>query len=251
MREFASRLGEDEPHPSRLDAMDPHEPADEPASSPCLMHEFADELVAPAPADSSSVRTFRKAKRAELLARRLELGLRERQRRGASLAARLAAGIDLEPAAVLGIFWPIRGEPDLLDIARQHVANGGVAALPVVVETNAPVEFWRWRPGATMRPGFWNIPVPAERELVVPDTLLIPLVGFDAQGYRLGYGGGYYDRTLAAAQTKPLRIGVGYADSELATIRPQPHDVPMSMVVTDTDAWRFEGDAGPRRRVRL
>jgi 5-formyltetrahydrofolate cyclo-ligase len=67
----------------------------------------------------------------------------------------------------------------------------------------------------------------------VPDALLIPLVGFDAAGYRLGFGGGYYDRTLAARNPLPLRVGVGYADAELTTIHPQPHDVPMNVIVTE------------------
>jgi 5-formyltetrahydrofolate cyclo-ligase len=81
---------------------------------------------------------------------------------------------------------------------RDYVARGVAAALPVVVTKNAPVEFWRWEPGAAMQRGLWNIPVPAERRVVVPEVLVIPLVGYDAAGYRLGYGGGYYDRTLAA-----------------------------------------------------
>ncbi len=227
-----------------------HEPDDELASSPCMLGEFAAELLPP-PEDWPAVRAFRKAKRAELLASRIELGLRERQRRGALLAAQLATSVTLAPPTVLGFYWPIRGEPDLIDVARRHVAAGGVAALPVVVAKNAPVEFWRWRPGAVLKPGLWNIPVPVERELVVPDALLIPLVGFDAQGFRLGYGGGYYDRTLGAATALPLRVGVGYAYTELATIRPQPHDVPMSYVVTDAGAWRFDDEPGGRRRVPL
>jgi 5-formyltetrahydrofolate cyclo-ligase len=75
--------------------------------------------------------------------------------------------------------------------------------------------------------------VPAEGSAVRPDALIIPLVGFDGAGFRLGYGGGYYDRTLAQLDPLPLRVGLGYANAELATIYPQPHDVPMSMIVTD------------------
>jgi 5-formyltetrahydrofolate cyclo-ligase len=83
-----------------------------------------------------------------------------------------------------------------------------------------------------MKRGFWNIPIPAERRVVIPSVLLIPLVGYDAAGYRLGYGGGYYDRTLAAAKARPLCVGVGHDEAELATIYPQPHDMPMSLIVT-------------------
>jgi 5,10-methenyltetrahydrofolate synthetase len=140
---------------------------------------------------------------------------------------------------VLGIYWPIRGELDLRDYARRHVETGGTAVLPVVVAKGSPVEFWQWQPGASLRRGFWNIPVPVERRVAVPDVLLIPLVGYDAAGYRLGYGGGYYDRTLAALTPRPLCIGVGYDDSALATIHPQPHDIPMDWIVTERRVRRI------------
>ena len=78
--------------------------------------------------------------------------------------------------------------------------------------------------------------MPAERRLVHPDALLIPLVGYDAAGFRLGYGGGYYDRTLAVAAPRPFCIGVGYDDAEIATIYPQPHDIPMDFIVTERRA---------------
>jgi 5-formyltetrahydrofolate cyclo-ligase len=212
-----------------------HEQNNEPSSPVCLMHELADELL-PRPSghgpDWPAVQAFRKTKRAELLARRRMLDLDERKRYTNALTERLLAAVELRSFAVLGFYWPIRGELDLRDVARRHVEAGGTAALPVVVAKNAPVEFWQWQPGAAMQRGFWNIPVPAERRVVTPDALLIPLVGYDAAGYRLGYGGGYYDRTLAAARPRPFRIGVGYDDSAIETIHPQPHDIPMSLIVT-------------------
>lgn len=222
--------------------MGEHDEQIEPSSPACLMHEFADELLPPPGKhglDWPTVQAFRKAKRAELLARRGVLTLDERMRRAQSVSERLLAAVDLDAHRALGFYWPIRGELDLRGVAQRHVEAGGTAALPVVVAKNAPVEFWQWTRGAPMRRGFWNIPVPAERRIVTPDALLIPLVGYDVAGYRLGYGGGYYDRTLAAAAPQPLRIGVGYDDSELATIHPQPHDVPMSFIVTDQRLLRF------------
>jgi 5-formyltetrahydrofolate cyclo-ligase len=213
----------------------------EPSSSPCLMHEFADELLPLSPkAEWSAVRDVRKAKRAELLQRRSALRFRDRERYGESLTAHLIATLNLADYPVLGFYWPIRAELDLRNFARRHVEGGGIVALPVVVEKNAPVEFWQWEPGAAMQRGLWNIPVPAERRVVVPNALLIPLVGYDAAGYRLGYGGGYYDRTLAAAAPRPLCVGVGYDEAELATIHPQPHDVPMDLIVTERRVLRFE-----------
>ena len=209
------------------------------SSPPCLMHEFADDLVPrPDKREWIVVQAFRKTQRAELLARRRALSFRGRDGCAESLTAHLLATLDVWSYAVLGFYWPIRGEIDLRDLARRHVEAGGIAALPVVVEKNAPVEFWQWQPGASMRRGFWNIPVPAERHVVVPNVLLIPVVGYDAAGYRLGYGGGYYDRTLARIQPRPYRVGVGYDEAELPTIHPQPHDVPMDLIVTERRAVR-------------
>jgi 5-formyltetrahydrofolate cyclo-ligase len=218
--------------------------AHEASSPPCSLHEFANDLLkAPQSPDGgpdgSAVRAWRKAKRTELLAERASLPLRARQERGARVVGRLREQMDLSRYRVLGFYWPIRGEIDLREIARRHIDNGGIVALPVVTAKHAPVEFWQWHPDAAMHVGFWHIPVPADRRLVAPDALLIPLVGFDSAGYRLGYGGGYYDRTLAAATPKPFCIGVAHADAELTTIYPQPHDVPMNAIVTEKGVRYF------------
>jgi 5-formyltetrahydrofolate cyclo-ligase len=210
------------------------------------MHEFAAELLPQAGSDWREVQAFRKAKRAELLARRAALSFHDRQRYAESLTAHLLTAVDLNAYPVLGFYWPIRNELDLRDFARRHVEAGHVAALPVVVTKNAPIEFWRWQPGASLRRGFWNIPVPVEQHAVVPDALLIPLLGHDAAGYRLGYGGGYYDRTIAARQRRPFTIGVGYDDAALATIYPQPHDIPMDIIVTERRVQRFERGPPPQ-----
>jgi len=197
-------------------------------SSPaCSMHEFADDLVPPsaglpslanAPGanapDWPTVKAWRAQTRTTLLARRAALELKDRQQRGARAKERLCAEIDLEPYRVLGIYWPIRAEIDVRDIAIRHIEAGGIAALPVIVHKNAPVEFWPWEPGTSMRRGFWNIPVPAQGTAVRPDALIIPLVG-------------------AALSPLPFRIGLAFAEAQIPTIYPQPHDVPMSVVVTD------------------
>ena len=218
-----------------------YEEDNEPSSPACLMHEFADVLL-PRPGagfDWPAVRAFRKAKRAELLERRQTVDFDDRKRRASALAERLRDAIDLRMFPVLGFDWPLRGELDLRDVAQRRIEAGGTGALPVVVEKNAPVEFWQWEPGTAMERGFWNIPVPAERRAVTPDALLIPLVGYDAAGFRLGYGGGYYDRTLAALTPRPLCIGVGYEDAQLETIHPQPHDIPMNAIVTEQGVRHF------------
>src|SRR5690606_38068957 len=109
--------------------------------------------------------------------------------------------------------------------------RGAIPALPVVERRASPLVFRPWRPGAAMERGHWNIPVPATTETLVPDVVLAPLVGWDAAGYRLGYGGGYFDRTLAARQ--PLAIGVGLQSARLATIYPQPHDIALAAIITE------------------
>jgi 5-formyltetrahydrofolate cyclo-ligase len=222
-------------------------------SSPaCLMHELEGELLGTKGAGASTtprpdwpeVKEWRRRTRKALLAHRGSLDPRVRRRRGETVKERLVAEVDLGGYGVLGVYWPIRGEIDVLDIARRHIGAGGEVAVPVITQKNAPVEFWRWRPGAKMRRGVWDIPVPAVRDPVRPDALLIPLVGFDAAGFRLGYGGGYYDRTLAALAPCPFRVGLGYVESELPTIYPQPHDVPMSLIITDERSYRAAPQPG-------
>jgi 5-formyltetrahydrofolate cyclo-ligase len=185
------------------------------------------------------IRNWRKQKREELLARRTSLSVEARHAIAERARALLVEAVDLNAYPVLGFCWPIRGEIDVHRIAQQHIAAGGEVALPVMVQKSAPVEFWRWHPGIPMQTGIWNIPIPKQRDVLSPDAVIVPLVGFDARGYRLGYGGGYFDRTLAATPRRPLAIGLGYADSALPTIYPQPHDIPMNMIVTDQSVLRF------------
>jgi len=141
--------------------------------------------------------------------------------------------------ANIGFYWPFRGEPDLRRLIRSLLDGGATASLPVVIDKGRPLEFWSWRTGERLRPGVWDIPVPTRRKLAHPDVLLVPLLGFDEAGYRLGNGGGYYDRTLAAIAPRPFTIGVGYELGRLKTIRPQPHDIPMDGIVTEAGAAFF------------
>lgn len=179
------------------------------------------------------IRAWRKAQRQSLIAQRMAAPVEQRIAQGEAAKAHLRSAVNPAAYATLGIYWPMRGEMDVRDIAREHVAAGGVAALPVVVERSAAVEFWRWEPGTKMDKGIWDIPIPAERNLVHPGLLIIPLVGFDSACYRLGYGGGYYDRTIAAASPRPVCVGLGFSSAELPSIHPQPHDIPMQMIVTE------------------
>jgi 5-formyltetrahydrofolate cyclo-ligase len=142
----------------------------------------------------------------------------------------------------VSFYWPFRGEPNLRPLMRRMVAAGKTVALPVVVEKRHPLEFRPWTPGCEMELGVWNIPIPDTKERVTPRLLLAPVVGFDPQRYRLGYGGGYFDRTLASLGSARTVIGVGYDSQAIATIHPLPHDIPMNRIVTESG---FQHEAEP------
>jgi 5-formyltetrahydrofolate cyclo-ligase len=190
------------------------------------------ELPSPS-AGWDEIRPWRKLMRDELLARRAVLPVDELRARSERACAHVLQAVDIKAYEVLGFCWPFRGEFDVRGIARQHLAAGGRVALPVIIQKAAPVEFWSWHPGMPMQKGIWDIPTPKEREVLNPDAVLVPLVGFDRRGFRLGYGGGYFDRTLAMAKRRPFAIGIGYEESLLRTIYPQAHDIPMDLIVTD------------------
>ncbi len=185
------------------------------------------------------VKVWRRAARERLLALRTAAPAAERRGWSAAIEARLCALLRERPGITLGIYWPFRAEFDARPLAERLIGEGFNAALPVVVDKRGPLEYRLWRPGDPLEDGVWSIPVPQRRKVVVPQAVLAPLVGFDRQCYRLGYGGGYFDRTLAALTPRPTAIGVGFEFAELDTIHPQNFDVPMNVIVTE---------AGLRRR---
>lgn len=214
------------------------------ASPPCFMHELDPSwLGRPSWAE---VRAWRKAERARLIACRAAVPPAARAQRDLAITAFLHAALPELASRHVGFYWPFKGEYDPRPLARALHRAGARLALPVVAERARPLLFRPWRPGIRMVPGIWNIPVPAEGEPVLPDVLLIPLVGSDARGYRLGHGGGYYDRTLAAMPRRPLAVGIGFESLRLATIHPQPHDIPMDIVVTEGGVERFAAQEAPR-----
>lgn len=135
--------------------------------------------------------------------------------------------------ARIGFYWTIRDEIDVRPAVEAFIRDGAEASLPVIVERRRPLEFWKWSPETAMEPGIWDIPVPAERHPVRPTALLVPVLGFDEDCFRLGYGGGYYDRTLAALSPRPFTIGIGYEAGRLDTVFPQNHDIPLDAIVTE------------------
>lgn len=183
------------------------------------------------------VRQWRKAERARLLALREAVPPDVRQAHAERITERLIATFPQLAHMTFGFYWPLRGEYDARVVAMHFRRLGARTALPVVVQKGAPLQFRLWWPGAPTTVGVYDLPVP-ETEVVVPQAVLMPPIGFDAQCYRLGYGGGFFDRTLASLSPQPLKIGVAFELSRIPTIRPQPHDVPMDYVVTEDGIQR-------------
>ena len=181
------------------------------------------------------VAVWRKAERKRLLEARSKLPAEQRRAYAGAVAGQLdlllARKFSHLAGMVLSFYWPIHSELDLRFWAEDLLPKGVKLALPVVAQPNAPLVFRPWHRGMSMKRGFWNIPEPATAEDVKPDIVLAPVLGWDAEGYRLGYGGGYFDRTLA--QQRPFGIGVGLASAKLPTIFPQDHDIPLQAIVTE------------------
>ncbi len=180
-----------------------------------------------------------------------------RRAAGAEVCAAVQANVERivdavlrgQPAPRLAFYWPIQGEIALFGAMRRAADGGAVVALPVVVARDAPLQFRRWTPATRMEQGVWNIPVPpATADAVDPQVLFVPVVGYDDANFRLGNGGGYYDRTLAVRSPRPRTVGIGLQCLRLPTIRPQPHDLPMDCMVTEVpfDAVPFTAWDGGR-----
>lgn len=169
--------------------------------------------------------------RACLLNARAALPAAERIAHDAVIAAAVEAWLMQNPVQILGVYWPIRSEPNLRDLYAALAARGVRLALPVVVGVDAPLLFAAWAPGDAVILDRWGIATPDITVAVRPQALLIPCVGYDARGFRLGYGAGYYDRTLAT-HPPPQAIGIAYTTG-LATFDVEPHDRALDVVITE------------------
>jgi 5-formyltetrahydrofolate cyclo-ligase len=189
------------------------------------------------PDSEAGLVAWRKRKRLELLNGRAAMTPGEHHARSISVLTELTRFRN-SFTGVTAFYSPYRGEVNLFPLMEELAQDGLVTALPVVVAPRTALKFRAWSPGCALVPSRYGIPEPVQGEIVEPDIFIVPLVGFDAQLYRLGYGGGFYDRTFAAT-TKPVkRIGVGFECASIDTIYPQSFDVPMDMVVTENGAVR-------------
>ncbi|KAA5603391.1 5-formyltetrahydrofolate cyclo-ligase [Blastochloris sulfoviridis] len=162
--------------------------------------------------------------------------------RAAAAAAVVARGLDAAMLAAAGqavaLFASLPKEIDTIPLARALDAAGRALALPAVIAPDAPLEFRRWRPGEALVRGPMGVPEPAaEACVVVPALIFVPLTAFDRRGFRIGYGGGYYDRTLGALEKtgRPVAVGLAFAVQEVARVPDQPHDIRLDRIVTERE----------------
>lgn len=172
---------------------------------------------------------------------RAALGRSERTEAAKAAAAHFFKTIAVEPGQVISAYWPIRDEIDCKPILAKLMDGGHTVCLPVVVSDDAPLEFRQWEDGAALYEAGFGTLGPADGAPVVePDILIIPLLGFDTTGTRLGYGKGHYDRSIAAMSKVPILVGYAFAAQELKDIPRAAHDVPLDWLVTEAGAQKFE-----------
>ena len=167
------------------------------------------------------------------------------------VATRALKEISVPAGHPVSVYWPMGDELDPRPLMAALDALGHVIGLPVVVRPGAPLLFRRWRPGDDLAPAGFGLREPAaSQDQVIPQVLFVPLLAFDREGYRLGYGGGYYDRSLAELRTgnTVLAIGLAYVGQEIARVPRGPEDQRLDRIVTETETIEI-GKAGHARAV--
>jgi 5-formyltetrahydrofolate cyclo-ligase len=181
---------------------------------------------------------WRKAERARLIAARLALAPATLEAWRHSIDTVLERAFPGLAGKTLALCWPIKNEYDARHLASRLRHRGARTALPVVVAPRTPLVFREWPPGGKLAEGTLGIPYPADSAALAPEVVLLPMNGWDMQGYRLGYGGGFFDRTLATMAAKPIVIGVSYEMARIETIHPQAWDIPVDYLATERGLYR-------------
>ena len=170
--------------------------------------------------------------------------LPDRMARSEALQRVMRVWLVARPDVVIGAYWPIKGEFDPLpalfrwqEAGMEADAAGAIQrrriGLPVINKVDKTLTFHTWYPGCPMEEDAYGIPKPKDTEVIQPTLLFVPCVGYGPGGYRLGYGGGFYDRTLATLKPKPVTVGLGYTQGLLPDLEPEPHDVPLDAILND------------------
>ena len=188
--------------------------------------------------DGDTLKSWRKGERERLIRERSALDPVTLERWRHRIRWVLGALVPRPGRTAGGVLRPIRNEYDARHLARTLRERGSLTALPVVVAPRQPLVFREWHPGVELAKGALDIPYPIGSREVVPEAVLLPMNGWDPHGYRLGYGAGFFDRTLASLAKRPVVIGISYELARLDTIHPQPWDVPVDYVVTERGVYR-------------
>lgn len=196
--------------------------------------------------DEAALKAWRKAERERLVAARLAVAPAQLEEWRLAIDAHLERAFPGLAQGLIAFCWPFKNEYDARFLARRLRERGARTALPVVVGPRQPLQFRLWTPGDELALGVYDIPYPAQGEAVLPDAALVPMNGFDERGYRLGYGGGFFDRTLSALRSgggdKPVAIGVSFEFARLPSIHPQQYDIPMDYVATERGVYARGAD---------
>lgn len=201
----------------------------------------------PASKEWKDISAWRKAQRAHWIDWRCAQPEARRAEWGQRMTALLVESVPMRAGTAVGFCWPFKAEFDARFAVRRWREHGAVAALPEVVAKGQPLRFREWWPGAPMTRGVYDIPLPDGTPERLPDIAIVPMNACDGRGYRLGYGGGYFDRTLAALERRVIAIGVTFDACRLPSIFPQAHDLPMDLVVTEAGIHAAGGE--PLRRL--
>jgi len=184
------------------------------------------------------VAAWRREMRARLIDARIGISPEEHERFSRTIENRIEGILGALPPQILSAYWPFKAEVDLRPLMSRLQDRGWITALPSVIRRRSPLEFLEWTEGMEMDLGPYDIPVPRNRKIVRPTVVIAPLVAFDRNNYRLGYGSGFFDITLAALQPSPLTIGVGFEIACVDTIHPLPTDIPLNLIVTEAGVWK-------------
>jgi 5-formyltetrahydrofolate cyclo-ligase len=182
--------------------------------------------------------SYRKHLREVLIKKRMHMSLNEHIHANEIISINLSKLLDILDINVLAFYWPHKCEFNGLHMMDTlHKFRNIKICLPFVETRERPLKFLEWTPTTEMAFGKLEIPYPVNTSELSPDTLIIPMVGFDLSGHRLGYGGGYYDKTLSNIP-QALKIGVAFELSRISNIFPQWHDISMDFIVTEKDIFQ-------------
>ncbi len=172
------------------------------------------------------------------------LNMKDRQQRAALLQDVMRIWLVGRPDTVIGAYWPIKGEFDPLPALHRWKEDGELIdqpqprriGLPVVDKVHKTMVFHAWYPGCRMEEDAYGIPKPKDTEVIVPTLLFISCVGYGPGGHRLGYGGGFYDRTLASLEPRPFTVGLGFTQGFLPDLESESHDIALDAILNENGA---------------